>query len=130
MSKTPRFWFYKPGSWLSAWPVALGSDEWCRRTIVLGNWLTGCIVIALWQMDDPECPECTRRRFRGRDRTTFAWVDGDEFRTRNGIQMIRTRGHWPDPHDDWVIRSDAWANRAAHNGRLVKCKALGIGGQR
>lgn len=58
----PRVWFYKPGSYLRAWPVTFGSDEWCRKTLVLGNWLTGCIVIALWQMDDPECPDCMERR--------------------------------------------------------------------
>ncbi len=58
----PRAWFYKPGAWLRAWPISFGSDEFCRRTLVLGNWLTGCIVIALWQLNDPECPDCVELR--------------------------------------------------------------------
>lgn len=41
-----RVWFYKPGSWLRWQPLSQGVDEYGRRTIVIGNWLTGCIVVA------------------------------------------------------------------------------------
>lgn len=57
-----RVWFYAPGEWLRFWPFALGNDEFCRRTLVLGNRWTGAAVIALWQLNDPECPECVERR--------------------------------------------------------------------
>jgi len=58
----PRTWFYRPGSWLALFPIAFGNDEWCRRTVVVGNRWTGCIVIALWQLNDPECPDCVQRQ--------------------------------------------------------------------
>lgn len=57
-----RVWFYAPGEWLRVWPVAFGNDEFCRRTLVLGNRWTGAVVIALWQMNDPQCPDCIERR--------------------------------------------------------------------
>ena len=60
----PRFWFYGRREWLRWWPVAIGNDEFCRRTLVLGNCWTGAVVIALWQMNDPECPDCVDRRSR------------------------------------------------------------------
>ncbi|HEY9352766.1 MAG TPA: hypothetical protein VIP28_05925 [Nocardioides sp.] len=58
----PRAWTYARGEWLRYWPFAVGNDEFCRRTLVLGNRWTGAVVIALWQLNDPECPECIARK--------------------------------------------------------------------
>ena len=50
-------WFYKPGSWTSWKPASFGSDEWCRRTLVLGLGLvTGVLVIPLRECRG--CPGC------------------------------------------------------------------------
>lgn len=47
-------WYYKPGDWTSWWPVSLGGDEHCRRTLVLGfGWITGVLVVPL-----RECRGC------------------------------------------------------------------------
>jgi hypothetical protein len=59
-----RVWFYKPGSWVTWHPIYFGADEWCRRTVVLGSWLTGCIVVALWRVYEPSCPKCVERKVR------------------------------------------------------------------
>lgn len=49
LGKPSKFWFYKPSLYWNGWrtfvPFALGGDEWCRRTIVIGWCVTGQIVI-------------------------------------------------------------------------------------
>lgn len=56
-----RFWTYKRGNWLALRPIYFGADEWCRRTVVIGNRWTGCIVIAMWRAYDPWCVHCAER---------------------------------------------------------------------
>lgn len=49
-----RIWFRPPGKW-SGWPMGFGHDEFARKTIWFGSWLTGVIVIAYANCGEQEC---------------------------------------------------------------------------
>jgi hypothetical protein len=60
---TGRIWFYRPGKW-TGWLVGIGHDEFARRTVWLGSWLTGAVVIAYRACGDPECEADRDRMIR------------------------------------------------------------------
>lgn len=43
-----------PGKW-HGWPMGFGHDEFARKTIWFGSWLTGVVVIAYASCGDEEC---------------------------------------------------------------------------
>lgn len=51
--KPKRFWTYTRDGWdprwwhKAGWPY-FGGDEWGRRTVVIGLWCVGYLVVALW----------------------------------------------------------------------------------
>lgn len=49
LGKPAKFWFYKPSLFWDGWrtfvPLHLGGDEWCRRTLCIGWYITGQIII-------------------------------------------------------------------------------------
>lgn len=51
---TAPIWFYRPGAW-NGLIAGFGHDEYARKTVWLGSWLTGAVVIAYRQCGDPEC---------------------------------------------------------------------------
>lgn len=49
LGKPSKFWFYKPQWFWDGWrtfvPFHLGGDEWCRRTLCIGWYITGQVII-------------------------------------------------------------------------------------
>lgn len=61
--KTAPIWFRPPGRW-NGWPAGLGHDEFARKTVWFGSWLTGVVVIAYRHCGDPECVTERERMIR------------------------------------------------------------------
>lgn len=64
--RTSRVWFYRPGAW-TGWPMGLGHDEFARKTVWFGSWLTGAVVIAYQDCGEQECYDYRDKMIRGYD---------------------------------------------------------------
>jgi len=60
---TGRIWFYRPGKWLGV-IVGFGHDEFARKTVWFGSWLTGAVVIAYRACGELECEQDRDRMIR------------------------------------------------------------------
>jgi hypothetical protein len=52
--KTSPIWFLPPARWTGC-PAGTGHDEFARKTVWFGSWLTGVVVIAYRNCGEPEC---------------------------------------------------------------------------
>lgn len=73
MKQPSRVWTYSrqawtPGGWERwGWPYR-GGDEWGRRTVVVGLWFVGYLVVAYWTC---RCEDCDEAR-----RESAEWITG------------------------------------------------------
>lgn len=91
-----RFWTYSRSEWDPRWwnkigIPQMGAEEWGRRTIIVGTWLTGYLCIVLWTC---WCSEC----HAGRGQTYW-------FKHRNDYKHL---GKIHGPGSTFTFNDDKW----------------------